>query len=123
MVAGAADRRWCLDLDQRRASQKFDFKLAARRPEMNQDTPTKRDRGPVIGDVVFIVVGLVLLLEKTGYLPPSFGLHFWPCIFVVIGIVKIVYAGGRPTGAALIAVGIFLQLHEMGFIHMNFWDL
>jgi len=90
---------------------------------MNNESGARVDRGPVIGGVVFIVVGLVLLLEKTGYLPPSFGLHFWPCIFIVIGIVKIVYAGGRPTGAALIAVGIFLQFHEMGFIHMNFWDL
>src|SRR5690348_12135579 len=90
---------------------------------MNNETKAKVDRGPVIGGVVFIVVGLVLLLEKMGILPPGFGLHFWPCIFIVIGIVKIVYAGGRPTGAALIAVGIFLQLHEVGIIRMNFWDL
>jgi predicted membrane protein len=90
---------------------------------MNSDALFKRDRGPVIGGVVFIVVGLVLLLEKMGYLPPEFGLHFWPCIFIVIGIVKIVYAGGRPTGAALIALGLFLQLHELGIIRMSFWDL
>ena len=90
---------------------------------MNSDAPMKRDRGPVIGGVVFIVVGLVLLLEKMGILPSGFGLHFWPCIFIVIGLVKIVYAGGRPTGAAIIAVGIFLQLHEIGLIHLNVWDL
>ena len=90
---------------------------------MNPDAPMKRDRGPVIGGVVFIVVGLVLLLEKMGILPSGFGLHFWPCIFIVIGLVKIVYAGGRPTGAAIIAVGIFLQLHEIGLIHLNVWDL
>jgi predicted membrane protein len=90
---------------------------------MNQDAPARRDRGPVIGGVVFIVVGLVLLLEKTGYLPPGFGLNFWPCIFIVIGLVKIVYAGGRPTGLALIAVGLVLQLHEMGIIHVNIWQL
>src|SRR5437763_208739 len=90
---------------------------------MNSDAPMKRDRGPVIGGVVFIVVGLVLLLEKMGILPSGFGLHFWPCIFIVIGLVKIVYAGGRPTGTAIIAVGIFLQLHEIGVIHLNFWDL
>jgi predicted membrane protein len=77
----------------------------------------------LIGGVVFIVVGLVLLLEKTGYLPEGFVLHFWPMIFIVIGLVKIAYAGGRPTGVVLIAVGAFLQLREMGFIHLNFWDL
>jgi len=86
-------------------------------------TPTIRDRGPVIGGVVFIVIGVVLLLEKMGFLPYGFALHFWPTIFIVIGLVKIVYAGGRPTGVALIALGIFLQLREIGIIHLNFWDL
>ena len=90
---------------------------------MNPEPNARRDRGPVIGGVVFITVGLILLLEKMGYLPYGFALHFWPMIFVVIGIVKIAYAGGRPTGVVLIGVGVFLQLHEMGIIHLNFWDL
>ena len=73
--------------------------------------------------LVFITVGLILLLEKLGFLPYGFALHFWPMVFVVIGIVKIAYAGGRPTGVVLIGLGVFLQLHEMGIIHLNFWDL
>jgi predicted membrane protein len=44
-------------------------------------------------------------------------------IFVVIGIVKLVYAGGRPTGLVLIALGVILQLNEMGITHLNFWDM
>lgn len=88
-----------------------------------EDTRIRHDRGPVIGGVVFIVAGVFLLLEKTGYLPAGFVLHFWPMIFIVIGLLKIVYAGGRPTGFVLIALGVFLQLHEMGLIHLNFWDL
>jgi predicted membrane protein len=83
----------------------------------------RRDRGPVIGGVVFIVVGIVLLLERLGLMPYGFALHFWPMIFVVIGVVKIVYAGGRPTGAVLIGLGVFLQLNEMGITHLHFWDL
>jgi predicted membrane protein len=90
---------------------------------MNPQEGIKRDRGPVIGGVVFIVVGLVLLLEKLGYVPPGFALHFWPSIFIIIGIVKIVYAGGRPTGAVLIGLGVLLQLNEMGITHLRFWDL
>jgi len=89
---------------------------------MNAETPVRRDRGPVIGGVVFIVIGTVLLLEKLGYLPHGFALHFWPMIFIVIGVVKIAYAGGRATGAALVALGGFLQLREMGIIHMDFWQ-
>src|SRR5258708_25579659 len=90
---------------------------------MNPESDARRDRCPLIGGVVFIVVGLVLLLEKLGFVPMGFALHFGPMVFVVIGIVKIAYAGGRPTGAVLIGVGMFLQLHEMGIIHVNFWDL
>ena len=90
---------------------------------MNPESNIRRDRGPVIGGVVFITVGLILLLEKLGFLPHGFALHFWPMVFVVIGIVKIAYAGGRPTGVVLIGLGVFLQLHEMGIIHVNFWDL
>jgi predicted membrane protein len=90
---------------------------------MNPEEKVRRDRGPVIGGIVFIVVGIVLLLEKLGFIPEGMALHFWPMIFIVIGLVKIVYAGGRPTGAVLIGLGVFLQLHEMGIVHVNFWDL
>ena len=90
---------------------------------MEPETRTRADRGPLIGGVVFIVAGIFLLLEKTGYLPPDFVFHFWPMIFVLIGLLKVVYAGGRPTGFVLICIGIFLQLREMGIIHLNFWDL
>jgi hypothetical protein len=41
----------------------------------------------------------------------------------VIGVTKIVYAGGRPTGVVLVALGVFLQLSEMGITRLNFWDL
>lgn len=90
---------------------------------MNNETVYRRDRGPVIGGVVFIVVGTFLLLEKLGYVPQGFVLHFWPMIFIVIGIVKIAYAGGRPMGVVLIAVGVLLQLTEIGILHVNLWDL
>lgn len=90
---------------------------------MEPETRIRTDRGPLIGGVIFIVAGVFLLLEKMGYLPAGFVLHFWPMIFVLIGFLKVVYAGGRPTGFALIAVGVFLQLHEMGIVHLNFWEL
>jgi predicted membrane protein len=90
---------------------------------MNPETKPKVDRGPVIGGIVFIVIGLVLMLEKVGWLPPGFALHFWPTIFIVIGLVKVAYAGGRPTGAVLIGLGVLLQLNELGITHLHFWDL
>jgi predicted membrane protein len=83
----------------------------------------KPDRGPVIGGIVFIVVGTVLLLEKLGYLPRGFALHFWPMIFIVVGLVKIVYAGGRVMGGVLITIGIVLQLQQTGILRVEFWQL
>ena len=90
---------------------------------MNPDTKVKVDRGPLIGGLVCIIVGTFLLLEKLGYLPTGLILHFWPSIFILIGLIKVVFPGGRPIGAAFIAVGAFLQLHEMGLIRLNFWEL
>lgn len=90
---------------------------------MNGDTKAKPDRGPLIGGVVFIVIGTFLLLEKLGYVPHGFVLHFWPSILIVVGLVKIAYAAGRPTGAVLIALGVVLQLNEMGITHLHFWEL
>ena len=80
------------------------------------------DRGPVVGGVVLIVIGTVLLLEKLGYLPHDFALHFWPMIFIVIGIVKIAYAGGRAFGAGLIGVGVLLQLQQMDILRVQLWS-
>ena len=84
---------------------------------------TKVDRGPLIGGLVFIVVGTFLLLERLGYLPSGFILHFWPSIFILIGLIKVIVPGGRPVGAILLAVGVFLQLREVGLIRVNFWEL
>src|SRR5262249_15342660 len=76
----------------------------------------------VVG-VVFIVIGTFLLLEKLGLVPYGFSLHFWPTIFIVIGLVKIAYAGGRAAGTVLIAAGVLLQLNQMNVIRVRVWDL
>jgi len=90
---------------------------------MNPEDKRGPDKGPIIGAAVLIAAGTVLLVEKLGLLPPGFALHFWPSILILIGLVKIAVRAGRPTGAVLIGVGVFLQLSEMGILHVNFWDL
>ena len=90
---------------------------------MDPETKSRVDRGPLIGGLVCIVVGSFLLLEKLGLLPSGLILHFWPSIFILIGLIKVIASDGRPIGAALIAVGVFLQLHEVGLIRVNFWEL
>ena len=90
---------------------------------MTLESGVKRARGPLIVGVVFIVIGTFLLLEQLGLVPRGFTLHFWPTIFIVIGLVKIAYAGGRAAGMAFIAAGVLVQLNEMNVIHVRLWDL
>lgn len=71
---------------------------------MNGDTKAKPDRGPLIAGVIFILIGSFLLLERMGYIPRGFLLHFWPSIFILVGLLKLAYAAGRPTGVVLIAL-------------------
>lgn len=90
---------------------------------MNPETKLRVDRGPMIAGVVCIIVGTFLLLDKLGYLPIALVLHFWPSIFIIIGLIKMIDPPGRPVGVAFVAAGVFLQLHEMGFIRVSFWQL
>lgn len=90
---------------------------------MRSDSNSVQDRGPLYGGVVFIVIGVCLLLAKLGYVPYGLLLHFWPMIFILVGLLKMTYARDRAVGSVLIAAGVFLQLTEIGVLNLHFWDL
>jgi predicted membrane protein len=84
---------------------------------------SRPDHGPLIGGMVLILVGTFLLIAKMGYLPYGLIFHFWPMIFIMIGVVKLAYGSDRVVGTILIGVGLLLQLSEIGVLHVHFWDL
>jgi len=90
---------------------------------VNGETKAKPDRGPLIAGIIFILVGCFLLLEKMGFVPRGFLLHFWPSIFILVGVSKLAYAAGRSTGAVFIMLGVVLQLNALGIMHLRFSEL
>ena len=92
---------------------------------MTTGTNARPDRGPLIGGIVFVVIGTFLLLGKLGYLPFGLILHFWPMIFILVGLLKLAFesGGGRTMGAVFLSIGVILQLAEMHVLRVHFWDL
>jgi len=51
--------------------------------------PRPRRRGGVVGPLILIFIGVVFLLENTGYLPPNFWVNLWrlwPLVLVLVGV-------------------------------------
>lgn len=79
--------------------------------------------------VIIIITGIVLLIEKTGFLP--FEIHHiifsWPMLLIAIGIVSFFSSESRTPGTILIVIGgVFLisRIFEMSFNVMHLgWPL
>jgi hypothetical protein len=79
--------------------------------------------------VVIITLGIILLLNQFGLLPHGIVLHFWPAVFIVVGIIKL-FAGNnvgeRVVGTVLIGVGAVWQTNALGLTHITWgqaWPL
>ena len=60
--------------------------------------PRPRRRGGVVGPLVLIFIGVVFLLQNTGYLPPNFWVNLWrlwPLLLVLAGI-ELLFANRLP---------------------------
>lgn len=82
--------------------------------------------------LVAIGVGVLFLLRNLGVLEPEVIRQFWPMIFVVIGVVKILTgtSEGRAHhlwwGGAFVVVGATMTLHRLGVIDFSWrawWPL
>ena len=85
-----------------------------------------RGRGGLLMGTVLVLVGLAFLLDHMGYVSVySLWWHYWPLLVVLAGVVNIV-SRNRPWGALLIAVGVLLQLNQLGITHFgwrDFWPM
>jgi hypothetical protein len=93
------------------------------------DCGPKRGRDLLFAGLVIIALGVVLLLNQFGLLPFGMVLHFWPAIFVVVGIIKLFAGnnlGDRVVGVVLIGVGAVWQTNALGLTHITWgqaWPL
>lgn len=92
-----------------------------------------RTRGSVPSQVVLglmvIAMGVLFLLDNLGILEFRRGLAFWPLVFIVAGVVKMVDTSSRNgyvVGLGLVTVGATLMANRLGFIYVSFntvWPL
>lgn len=85
------------------------------------------DRGAIVTGVILLTSGVVLLLGRfTGYDFRELVREFWPMIFVVIGLPKVVRYETLWSGLWLIALGGWMQLINLemfGLTWSNSWPL
>ncbi|HSC46143.1 MAG TPA: DUF5668 domain-containing protein [Candidatus Acidoferrum sp.] len=82
--------------------------------------------GGLIPGAVILAIGTIFLLDSLGYLHARSFFQFWPLILVVLGAAKIARHESRVWGIALLLLGVFLQLNELGIAHFTwnqFWPV
>lgn len=102
------------------------------------DTPGRR-RGPLVVGIdlrgrsgggllmgaILVLVGLAFLLDHMGYVSVNSLWRFWPVLVVLAGVLNFV-SRNRPWGLFLMAVGVVLQLNQLGVTHFgwrDFWPM
>lgn len=85
-----------------------------------------RGHGGLLVGAVLVLVGLAFLLDHMGYVSVySLWWRFWPLLVALAGVVNLV-SRNRPWGVFLMAVGVLLQLNQLGMTHFgwrDFWPM
>jgi predicted membrane protein len=87
-----------------------------------------RSRGPLVGAVVLITLGILLLLVQNHVLAGVSFWKLWPMILIVGGAIKLFQKvpEARAAGAVLVSLGIIFELSEFGYISarpFHLWPL
>lgn len=75
----------------------------------------------VIGAFI-LIIGLLALIDKLNFFEVTHLFQFWPTVFIVIGVLKIMQSKNRPSlflGAGFIALGVVMTLNNLGIIHVS----
>ncbi len=94
--------------------------------EESMNGPGNARKGAVVMALVIIGIGVVLLLNQLGMLPPRFLFTFWPMILVVVGLAQMLGRQGRErvSGAGLLLAGVLVQLSKLGILRLqDLWPL
>ncbi|GGY66351.1 hypothetical protein GCM10011613_07850 [Cellvibrio zantedeschiae] len=72
-----------------------------------------------------IALGILALVDRLGIFSIGSIFQFWPTVFVVVGLLKIAASKSRSsiaTGSIFIAIGVVMQLNNLGIIHFSWHD-
>lgn len=78
----------------------------------------------IVTGLAIIVIGVVLLLDRTGIVDAERVFHYWPLGLLALGIAKLSQpgGGGRMWGALLTFAGVVLSLNALGYARVRFED-
>jgi len=76
-----------------------------------------------IGGVIFLIVGLILLLDQIGFVDANRIFMFWPLALIAFGYFRFTHTStmaGRFWGGFCFLLGVSLQVEEFVFGHIRF---
>ena len=80
----------------------------------------------IIVGAIIIVFGILALADNMEIFGSLQVLHFWPTVFIIAGLVKILQARQRKDyvyGGLFLALGLFLTLEHLGLFYFHIHDL
>jgi hypothetical protein len=79
----------------------------------------------VLSGTALIVFGGLLLLSQMGIIHNWF--NFWATVFIFVGVLNAFQSErSRPWGILLIAAGVLIELHQLGFVNLRietYWPI
>jgi len=88
---------------------------------MNQHNSQNR----IIAGAVIVFLGLLALIDNMQIFASLHVLTFWPTVFIIIGLVKLLQAkqrSGYVYGALFLGLGLFLTLEHLGLFYFHIHD-
>jgi hypothetical protein len=96
---------------------------------MYRDPVLSTGAAQVVLGILVIGMGLVFLLDNLGIWDFHNAIHFWPMLFILVGVVKMCDTRSSNRyflGAVLILIGVILTLNRLGLIYFSWrtmWPL
>ncbi|HEV2987832.1 MAG TPA: DUF5668 domain-containing protein [Candidatus Angelobacter sp.] len=102
-----------------------DSDLNTKREAAIEEGLAEARKGAVVAALIIICIGVVLLLNQLGVLPPGLLFIFWPSLLIVFGLGQMLVSQGwqRASGGALVLIGALIQLRKLGIIRFGLHDL
>jgi predicted membrane protein len=89
---------------------------------MNQHNSQNR----IIVGAVIVVLGILALIDNMQVFTSLHVFSFWPTVFIIIGLVKLLQAkhrNGYVYGAVFLGLGLFMTLEHLGLFYFRVHDL
>lgn len=89
-----------------------------KQPDVQHQTVSRQ----LILGLLVIGMGTLFLAENLGWWDLRITLQFWPVVFIVVGVLKLVdsrRSEGYFVGAAFIGVGVMMMLHRLGLVYFS----